>query len=152
MNEKLNLAELEPLIREIMEKGGEFKLKTNGVSMRPLLGDGTDSVFLVSPKRELDVGDIAFYKRESGQFVLHRVVGKRRDGYVMRGDNQIEGEYRVPHKSVIAEVTAVEKNGKRISVNDAEYLKYVKRLKFVYLSKRLRHALSNTKNKLFKPK
>ncbi len=152
MNEKYTLSELEPFIREVIETGAEFPLKTNGMSMYPMLGDGTDTVFLIRVTGELDVGDIPLYKRNDGQYILHRVVAKENDGYVTRGDNQAISEHGVLHSQIIAVVCAYQKGNKRIELTDKDYLKYVKRLKLVYFKKRTRYMAGLVKNKIIRKK
>ena len=144
MSEKVRLAELEPLIREVIGAGGEFTLRTHGVSMLPILSDGKDSVVLTSLPQKIRKGDVILYKKENGQYVLHRVVGVRADGYVTRGDNQTVNEYGVKHESVIAIV----KDSKRIAVTDKKHRVYVHTLGIRCFAKRFRAFLSKVKNKL----
>lgn len=139
MSEKYELSELEELIRETLERGGEFTIRTNGTSMYPMLVDGESRVVLVKPPLKLKRDDIAFYKRDNGQFVLHRVVGTRKDGYVIRGDNQSITEYGVGHDAVIGVVKAYYKGDELIPVDDKEYLKYVKGIKRKYPIRRLKY-------------
>lgn len=147
MSEKFKLCDFEPIIREVVQSGGEFVMKTHGTSMLPLLSDGGDGVVLVN-KGDLKVNDVVFYKRESGQYVLHRIVGKRADGFVMRGDNQIVNEYGVKNDNIIAVMSAYVKNGKRIDVNDADYKKYVSRLGGMYRKRRSAARILKIKRKL----
>ena len=147
-NEKFKLADFEPLIREVVESGGEFTMKTHGISMKPMLSDGKDSVVLVRVPEEIKLGDVIFYKRDNGQYVLHRVVGKRADGYVLRGDNQIINEYGVKKEAVIAIVKAYIKNSERIETDDKEYQKYVGTLKVKYRVKKAAAFAVRAKNKL----
>lgn len=150
MSEKYELSELEELIRETLERGGEFTLRTNGTSMYPMLVDGESRVVLVKPPLKLKRDDIAFYKRDNGQFVLHRVVGTRKDGYVIRGDNQSITEYGVGHDAVIGVVKAYYKGDKLIQADDTEYLEYVTRIKRKYPIRRLKYLFYTLRTKLFK--
>ena len=72
---EFDLKEYLPLIKEVLQSGGEFRLYPRGTSMMPMLRQGIDSVILVSPTKELKKRDIIFYRRQSGQLVLHRIVG-----------------------------------------------------------------------------
>ncbi|MBQ4137807.1 MAG: S24/S26 family peptidase [Clostridia bacterium] len=147
-SERFKLADFEPLIREVIESGGEFTMKTHGISMKPMLSDGNDSVVLVSVPEEIKTGDVIFYKRDNGQYVLHRVVGKRKDGYVLRGDNQIINEYGVKKEAVIAIVKAYIKNSQRIETEDKEYRKYVSTLGVKYALKKAASFVKRVKDKL----
>jgi hypothetical protein len=107
-----------PLIEEVIASGGEFRLFPRGTSMMPLLRQGKDSVILVKAQRPIVKSDIIFYKRENGQFVLHRVIGVRKDGsFWLCGDNQTEIEKGIDSSMVIASVSAVYRGEKRIEKN-----------------------------------
>lgn len=103
--EEIPLSELLPVILATFEMGGEFRLYPKGVSMRPTLVEGRDSIMLSAPIEQIHVGDILLYRRESGAFVLHRVVKIARDGSLtFRGDNQYESEPGISPTAVIAVV------------------------------------------------
>ena len=111
-----DLAEFYPLIKEVLDSGGEFRLYPRGTSMMPLLRQGTDSVVLVkcdnSPKKR----DIIFYRRANGQFVLHRVVGLAKEKtYILCGDNQTQLEKGITDEMIIAAVTDVFRGDKRLT-------------------------------------
>jgi hypothetical protein len=50
---------------------------------------------LVKPEIPPKKYDVIFYRRENGQYVLHRIIKIKKDGYVCRGDNQTAKEYPV---------------------------------------------------------
>ena len=64
------------------------------------------------PERELRKGDIVFYERPGGQFVVHRICRVHADGYDIIGDAQTEIEHHVQRKQIFAWVTKVERKGK----------------------------------------
>lgn len=109
-----DLAEYVPLIEEVISSEGEFRLFPRGTSMLPLLRQGRDSVILVRCERALKKRDIIFYKRPSGQYVLHRIVKKPKgEDYVLCGDNQTLLEKGITQDMVIARVSAVYRGDKR---------------------------------------
>lgn len=124
MNEKLELKDLWPIIEEKINLGGEAVINPGGISMLPLIKAGRDSVVLVKPQGILKKYDVALYRRKNGQFVLHRVVGVLDDTYIMCGDNQFLHEEDIPHSAILALMTTVVRNGKRISVNNFLYKIY----------------------------
>ena len=73
--EEFSLADYDETIRIVLDSGGEFTVYPKGTSMLPLIRQGRDSVTLAKPSAPLKRGDIAFYLRDNGQYVLHRVVG-----------------------------------------------------------------------------
>ena len=152
MSEKFRLAELEPIMLEVLNSGAEFVMKTHGISMTPMLSDGMDEVVLVKPDGKLNKYDVALFKRYDGQFVLHRVVGENSQGYIFRGDNQIVNEYGVTDDMIVAVMNAYIKNGKCINVTDSEYKDYLKTIKPRYIKKRTRQLLSHIYRSVFPKK
>ena len=112
----ISLKEMWPLIEETLRLGGRFRFYPRGVSMRPLLRAGSDSVLLEQPlciKR----GDILLYKRKSGAFVLHRVMHLSADGTLdMCGDGQTSLERGIPRESVLARVAGIYRDDRYFDV------------------------------------
>ena len=88
----IRLSDYDPLIREVLASGGEFRLYPHGTSMRPLLRQGRDSVSLRRVDSPICKGDILFYRRPDGSYVLHRVTAVTSQGLTMMGDNQLKPE------------------------------------------------------------
>lgn len=113
----LPLKEMYPLIEETIRAGREITITVRGNSMSPFLHDSRDQAVLASAEgRCIRRGDIVFYQRDSGQFVMHRVYDVRADG-VMRfaGDAQWELETGVRPDQIRAFVPRVVRKGKEIS-------------------------------------
>ena len=114
VREDIALKDLYPVITEVVAGGGEFHLYPRGISMLPTLVPNRDSVVLAAPDG-IGRGDIILYRRKNGVFVLHRVVGKKRDGsFVLRGDNQIYNERGVLPEHIIAVVVRYTHKGKTV--------------------------------------
>lgn len=115
------------LIEEVIENGGEFRLFPMGFSMRPLIVQGRDSVVLRRNKTcPASKHDIAFYRRDDGQFVLHRVMKIGKDGlYTMCGDGQYVYERGIRKEQIIAYVSDIYRGEKRFSVSSPRYRLYV---------------------------
>ena len=106
-NTSASMAELFPVMQEILQSGGEFRLFPQGTSMLPLLKQGVDSVILRTDNN-IKKGDICLYKRNNGDFVLHRVIKvAKNDTLVFRGDNQTKAEPDVKREQIIAKVVCV---------------------------------------------
>lgn len=60
--------------------GHSVSVPVAGSSMSPFLAGGRDTVFFSRPDTPLRRGDIVFYERASGQFVMHRIRRVHRDG------------------------------------------------------------------------
>ncbi len=114
-------------IDEVLSSGGEFHLYPKGTSMLPLIVQNRDSVVLKRNKNmPARKHDIAFYRRKSGQFVLHRVMNIEADGtYTMCGDNQTVLEKGIEREQILAYVSAIYRKGKAIKMENSSYLSYV---------------------------
>ena len=123
-NEDIQLKDIWPVIEEKLNLGGEVTINPGGISMKPLVIPKRDSVILKKPPEVLKKYDVALYRRKSGQFVLHRVVGVKKDGYVTCGDNQYLREYPIRHDAVIAVLKTVIRKNKKIEVNSFSYKIY----------------------------
>ena len=95
--------------------------------MLPLIRQGIDKVVLTKAPEELKKYDLPLYRRSNGQFVLHRVVGKNKNGYVMCGDNQFRHEPDIKHEQILAIACAMYKGDEYISFDDKKYLAYCKK-------------------------
>lgn len=102
------MPEYEALLRE----GAELPLVISGGSMLPFLAPGRDSVLLKSPDRPLRRGDIVFYRRRNGMYVLHRLIRIRNGQCWMVGDAQTLIEGPLSEDCIFAYVTCVQRKGK----------------------------------------
>lgn len=104
--------EIIPLINE----GAVFSLKVSGGSMEPFLASGRDTVYISKPDFPLKVGSIAFFRRESGKIVMHRVK-RIEDGskYYFIGDAQTVTEGPIPEEAIFGEVLKIARKGKTVS-------------------------------------
>ncbi len=119
-----------PLMEEKLNNGGKVTFKPHGISMLPLIRQGRDSVVIEKLDGNAKIGDVIFFRRPNGQFVLHRVVGKRKDGYILCGDNQWQKERGVREEWIIGTMTGILRDGEAAELDCESYRKYVKRLKY----------------------
>ena len=143
-NNKLTLSDVEPLMREVLDSGGEFELAPGGTSMLPLIKEGRDTVTLIKPQNRLKLDDVALYKRKNGQFVLHRVVKVYDGGYDMCGDNQSVPEIGIKDTQIIGLVSKLNLNGKEFSPDDKKLRRYVNRRRNL----KLRRIILTIKNRI----
>ncbi len=107
----LTSKELMPGLLQALEEGGQFLLTVTGDSMRPTLRPERDAVALAAPKAYRR-GDIVLFRRDSGEYILHRIVGVRGDRLTMNGDAQTWTE-EIAGKQVIAVVRQICRDGRR---------------------------------------
>ena len=100
-----------------LESGGRARLVVTGDSMYPTLRHRKDVVYLNPVSRKLERGDLILYKRKSGQYVLHRIVSKPKNGaFICCGDNQWEKE-PMTEQQVVAIADGYIRNGKECREN-----------------------------------
>lgn len=143
MSKRVSMDEMAPLIREILAESGEVSFVSAGVSMLPTIRDRKDTVTLVRPQGKLKKGDVPFYQRDNGQYILHRVIYVNGDTYVMRGDNQWENEYNVRHDQIIGVLHSFDRDGKTYKVTDTCYKLYVKFLPLIRYSRKYYYLLKS---------
>ena len=124
LSDKKNLRELEPELRATIDSGKIAEFETHGFSMVPLLHDGGDRVRLVKPKGKLSVEDVALCVTDTGKYVLHRVIGLKDGGYVLKGDNCIGTEFVKSDSDVIGVACAFIRRGRLIETNSSVYKFY----------------------------
>ncbi len=107
-------------MQAVIDSGGEFRLMPRGTSMLPYLKEGRDSVALVKLTGRVRKHDILLYRRKNGKYVLHRVTGIGKTGYIMCGDNQTTFEPGITDEQIIGVVSAVWHKEKRIGVFSAQ--------------------------------
>lgn len=79
----------EMTFEEILATFGRLDYTVRGVSMLPLLWQRKDIVsVLPRPEKRLKRLDIPLFKRDNGDYVIHRIMEVRPGGYGICGDNQ----------------------------------------------------------------
>ena len=116
-------SELVPIMEQQLKAGRKVSFSPKGVSMRPLLREGKDSVTLAPFSGEIKSYDIALYQRENGAYVLHRAIIKK-NTLLFIGDNQFIYERGINRLQIKAVVCAVNRNGKEIGVENLIYKGY----------------------------
>ena len=95
------------MLKELTEEGKEVSMLVFGSSMAPFLIHARDMIYFKKPDRELQKGDIVFFRRKSGQFVMHRIWKIRPEGYYIVGDAQTQIEGPVKREQIFALITKV---------------------------------------------
>ena len=98
---------------DVIRENGKLIYTNEGNSMFPLILP-RDLLVIEAVKKKPALWDVPLYKRDSGQYVLHRIVGVTDSGYVMCGDNRFECEYGITDRHIIGILTAIVRNGETI--------------------------------------
>lgn len=120
-----SMAEITPIIEEILNKGLDVRLVVTGSSMFPMLRNCTDSVCLTKVQADnIKKYAIVLYKRNSGQFVLHRIIKVKNDELFINGDNQNFVEHPIFKGQIVAIVKGFYRKDKYFSCKNFYYRLY----------------------------
>ncbi len=112
----VDINEYMPMVTELIMQGESVSFTVTGESMSPFLRHGRDQVLLSAPATPPVRGDIVLFRRANGQYVLHRVLRRMKDGnYAIIGDAQQQIESPISPTQIIATVTQVCRNGKPLT-------------------------------------
>ena len=123
----MSIENIVPIEKILAEQGiymGQFK----GVSMRPLLQQGRDTVVIepLSAASPVQEGDIVLYKSDAGRYVLHRVIrhtpGKSPE-YTFLGDNCVTLE-PVRADQLLGRLTAFYRDGRQYTGDELRFRFY----------------------------
>jgi hypothetical protein len=112
-------------IEDVIQKRGFIVTNTKGTSMYPLIKSKCDNVCIVRAD-SINIYDVPLYKRKNGDYVLHRILGKNDNGYILCGDNQWVLEYNVTEDMILGKLDAWYVGEKEYTVRDKRYKRYVK--------------------------
>ena len=106
------------VLRELVKEGKEVSMLIAGSSMAPFLVHQRDYIYFKKPERNLRKGDMVFFERNNGQYVMHRIWKVKPDGYYIVGDAQNEIEGPVREEQIFAIITKVRRKNQWIAPGD----------------------------------
>ena len=106
------------ILRELAEEGKEVNMRIAGNSMLPFLVHERDYICFKKPDRELKRGDMVFYQRKNGRYIMHRIWKVKAGKYYMTGDAQREIEGPIEREQIFALITKVRRKGKDVEPGD----------------------------------
>ena len=95
-----------PEIDRLLQEGHEVVFTPGGVSMRPFIEGGRDSVTLVRPET-VAPGDIVLCEIAPEHYVLHRLIAMEGERLTLMGDGNLQGTEQCKRSNVIGKVTAI---------------------------------------------
>lgn len=108
-----------------LNKNGTLVYTNVGDSMFPLIRSNGDIIVIKKHNGPFKKYDIPLYKRESGQYVLHRILKVKKDGsYVLCGDNRFFKEHGITDQNMLGILHSVVRKGKEIKTTDMKYKIY----------------------------
>lgn len=126
---------------DIIAEQGKLIYPHVGDSMYPMIRS-RDMLVIEAVTRPPKKYDIPLYKRDSGQYVLHRIVEIRGGEWLICGDNRCGFERGISEKNVIGILTKIIRDGTEIPVDTPKYRLYARLLPLRRLTIRLKNRLS----------
>lgn len=104
-----------PVLKDLVNEGHSVPLLVSGSSMAPFLVHLRDTIIISKPKQPFKRGDMVFYIRDSGQYVMHRIhhINKQGDLFII-GDAQTEIEGPIHPNQVFGIIKKVIRKGKTL--------------------------------------
>lgn len=115
---KLNTREYVSILKELVLNGDEVSIKVAGSSMAPFLIHNRDIVYFRGIDQPLHKGDICFFQRSNGAYILHRIYKIKGDDYYFVGDNQVDIEGPIHREQIFGIVFKVKRKDKMIVPGD----------------------------------
>lgn len=127
MSKTVSTQKLIPFMQELLSQGKNVSFTVTGGSMIPFLGDSRDEAIVGPVKLPLKRGDIVFYRRRNGDYVMHRIYRIKNGKYYMVGDAQTEIEGPLDEEQIFGIINEVVRKGKKIKNGDPfwNFFKYV---------------------------
>lgn len=122
--EKVRIREVDihqylPVLIDIIKTGKDVNLLISGSSMSPFLCHHRDTIVISKPDGAFFRGEMVFYIRNSGQYVMHRIhhIDKQGNLFIV-GDAQTEIEGPILPSQVFGVIHKVIRKGKLIQKGD----------------------------------
>lgn len=113
-------------ICSILSSGETVRLKVKGYSMTPVIINERDEVILApcsicAPHKN----DIVLFKEpKTGTYILHRIVGKRKEIFIIRGDGNPFGKESCRMEDIAGVVTKIYRNGRIKSTVERDSIRW----------------------------
>ena len=106
------------ILKEQALAGKEVSMIVSGNSMSPFLEHGRDVIYFTAPAAAPRRGDMIFFTRPDGSFVMHRMSRREGEEFYAVGDNQSMEEGPFALGCIFAVVTRVKRKGRMIRPSD----------------------------------
>ena len=116
-----SISQIVEVMNVAFEKNLKFEMPVNGTSMLPFIHAGDLVTLEKITNSQIKKKDVIFYKRDNGQYVLHRVYKIKNNCLFILGDNQLNIEKNIRYDQVIAKMVSYKTKNKTIPVNSFAY-------------------------------
>ena len=114
----LSSASLSVLIKEVLARHASFRFMAIGFSMSPFILNEDVITLSASSRQQIRLGEIvAFTRTCQKSLAIHRVVGIRKNLYLIKGDNVPCFDGLFPKENILGVVTAIERKNKQVHLS-----------------------------------
>jgi len=107
--------ELLELLMGVLERQASFRFMAKGWSMSPFIRDSDIITISRHPEPVMGIGNsVAFMCSEARKLKVHRVIARKNNYYLIKGDRVFKPDGLVPRENILGIVTKVERGGKNI--------------------------------------
>ncbi len=104
----LSSEETGDFLKKAHEKNIPFKFTARGMSMSPFICSGDTITIQPYLNRKCQIGDIvAYINPDTGHLIVHRIIKKNKEQYLLKGDNKYHPDGYCPQKNVYGYVNEV---------------------------------------------
>lgn len=114
----VDINEYMPVLIDLVNQGKDVRFIVTGSSMNPFLIHERDSVIISKPVEPFKKGDIVFFQRKDGHYVMHRIHHIKKGQLYIIGDNQTEMEGPIDPSQVFGIIHTVYRKGQKITEGD----------------------------------
>ncbi len=111
---------------ELTQEGKRVCTVVSGGSMLPFLSGGRDSVYLEKPAEKLRKGDVVLFRRDNGDYVLHRIKAIKDGSFYLVGDRQYAVEGPVKAEQIQAVAVGAKRRGRELTQKSPVWIFYSK--------------------------
>ncbi len=113
----LSAAAFAEFMQAVLEKGSLFRFCARGGSMTPFIRDGDTITIAPMANRPPRLGEVVAFSHpaeERSKLVVHRVVGRRETGFIIRGDGNGCDSEIIPSENILGRLVKVERAGRHV--------------------------------------
>lgn len=113
----LSCNNLRQLMEGVFSKNALFKFQAGGNSMHPFVKNF--DILTISPyhKDSPQTGDIVAFTGINGdRLIVHRIIGKQKNRYLIKGDNNFSVDGYAARDRIIGKVVRIDRDGRKIRI------------------------------------
>lgn len=117
----VSTADIAELSQVILQKNRSFSCKVHGNSMIPFIFNGDVITFRKFDISKISVYDVVIFESSKGGLTVHRIVSKRNDTFMIRGDSNCQYTQMINADSIIGRLSQIKRRDKIIRINEGIY-------------------------------